>query len=556
MSSPFRRTDHARQSPSRQHVNGTRHSHRQSQNGAESAQFLEDLKRLLINDQRELHKQLDERALEQQKLQVKALEDSLAKHNASRKEAEDVLEQYYLDQERARIRRAQEEAEKKEEARRKLEEERRKQEEQKRQIAAQREREEAQRAAEQQKREEAEKALQKAAKEKEETDRKAREQAAAQEAAAKEAEKRRQALAQASQQQQPPPPSSATAQADGVPVASSSTPAQPTAVSASSSGLSDGIVTSADERKKVHSAYLDIHNRLKELRAQADGGGKNPNAWKLRDPNLRNLSEWRHELRTRVNQISRTDKEGNKATIQRVQQTLDRGASLSAAYTADVSGFFYKNPKGPGEPIQGNLVLLFLLNHFVKLFFGIIEREVLPLPPHERSHAADHVGNMAVQVFATPKYWAEGNYTFIDILWAKFHKKLPLLFGVRGGQQDELIIPWASCFASITLRDFRNSRALPKNPAPARLYWEALARILNTPTERQTLIHYQIIQGLLHQTAIPRFIAFYGQIGILTLKHALFEFPKTAPANKGAQREANAIRNLAVVFDNDLHLKL
>ena len=241
--------------------------------------------------------------------------------------------------------------------------------------------------------------------------------------------------------------------------------------------------------------------------------------------------------------------------IARIQQTLDRALPFAQSYTSDVSGFFLKNPKGD-QPVQGNLVLVFLLNHFVKLFFGLIEREVLPLNRYERSQAADQVGNMAVNIFASPKYFAEGSYSFIDLLWAKYHTKIPLLFGVRAGAQDDLTTAWTSVFASITLRDFRNSRALPKNPAPARLYWEALARILNTPTDKQTLVHYQMLTGLLHETAIPRFIAFYGQIGIVTLRHALFEWTKTAPSNAGAQKEAEALRMVSAVFENELHLKL
>lgn len=316
MSSPFRRSDHSRSSPSRQRVESNHRLSRASQNDPVSAHLIEDLRRVLIDDERELHKQLDERALEQQRLQYRALEEALAKHDANRKQAEDVLERHLIEVERERVRRAQEEAQRKEEARRKLEEELRKKEEQERQIAAQRERDEAQRAAERKKREDEEKARQKAAEEKAAAENKAREQADAKEAAEKEAEAQKQAQRQSQTQLAPPP------QTNGVSAAPVLSSTQPSTSSVTGSSIPSGVVSSPDERKSVHAGYIQIHQRLKELRSQADGGGNNANAWKKRDPGLKDLSDWRHELRTRINQISRTDKEGNKATVSTKCQNL------------------------------------------------------------------------------------------------------------------------------------------------------------------------------------------------------------------------------------------
>lgn len=260
----------ARSSPSRRRANGY---HRHSQNEAQSAQLIEELSQLLLDDDRSFRRRLDEEAQAQQKRHVEALERALAHHDAIRRSAEHTYEAIQLQQERERLAREAEERRRVEEQRRRLEQEReaqrrreeeqrrraeeeekqrREQAERERQAAAEREaarkqQEEATRAREQQA------AQEKAAREKEETEKKAREDAAA---------------AQAQQQKQSQAASQATGPHSGGPLDISIGPA---AVSTLSNAAPKALVSTIDDRMRVHEAYLRIHRRLKALRQEVDG---------------------------------------------------------------------------------------------------------------------------------------------------------------------------------------------------------------------------------------------------------------------------------------------
>lgn len=200
------------------------------------------------------------------------------------------------------------------------------------------------------------------------------------------------------------------------------------------------------------------------------------------------------------------------------------------------------NPE-PNQSPQFPLLLFDLLNHFAKAVINQIATEAAI----DRA-AAEPIGIVTATIFANPNYAFHG-HSLITILWARFHQRCPVLFGIWGDEQtpagrrtmgwkanterqhQDLTKGLASGFAAITLRDFsRNSKS---NPAPNRLFWECIARIVNTAPVKRLPTHYVALESLLDPTFVPRFIAFYGQAAIAVLKLATGGFTQI-PANRGA----------------------
>lgn len=146
-----------------------------------------------------------------------------------------------------------------------------------------------------------------------------------------------------------------------------------------------------------------------------------------------------------------------------------------------------------------------------------MEANLQPLPPTEMGAAADNFGIILATLFADPKYRVDG-HSFADIMWSKYYQQCPILFGVRKPPKRPVPCLVAG-FASLTLRDFSKNRN--PNPFPSRLFWEAVARVVNTPPASQTTIHYQILHMLFNPAFVPRFIQFYGKAGMVALRHAL-----------------------------------
>lgn len=205
---------------------------------------------------------------------------------------------------------------------------------------------------------------------------------------------------------------------------------------------------------------------------------------------------------------------------------------------------------GPGNaPYPG--ALLYLLNYFAKY---IIQRFIDQVARDPK--AAEPYGILIVTMFALPTCRYNG-HSLIDILWAKFHKVCPVVFGISGSEQTSKgkhRLGWkfdkesadgntnsgtfitkeehlsnqvglGTGFASITLRNFSSSQN--KNPAPNHLYWTAVARILSTPPGLRTATHYVVLRSLVERYA-PRFVKFYGSAAIAVLRKILRDIPREA----------------------------
>ena len=213
-------------------------------------------------------------------------------------------------------------------------------------------------------------------------------------------------------------------------------------------------------------------------------------------------------------------------------------------------------------------LVLYLLNIFAKSIIAqfIDEASVSP-------KSADPVGVAAVTIFADRAYqWQQ--FSFIDILLAKFHFVCPILFGIYGNDKSEAGRkrlgwgrtepggPWVSDqrhsermtglgsgFAALALRDFSKSKN--QNPFPTLNYWRSLAYIVNTPPEQALQTHFLVLKAMV-ENYIPRFIGFYGHAGKMALRKALVEFPHSAPKSVAA----SAVSVLPEVLKRDHNLTL
>lgn len=212
--------------------------------------------------------------------------------------------------------------------------------------------------------------------------------------------------------------------------------------------------------------------------------------------------------------------------------------------------------------------LLFLLNHFCKQLMSQLAQEVAA-----DISMAEPIGIAAATIFAAPDFRFNG-ISLIDVLWAKYHKACPVLFGMRGPEntregrervgwppgmpekeRDDRMKGFAAGFAAITLRDF--SKSANSNPAPNHLFWTSLARILNTPPAERVSTQYVVVQNML-QVSIPRFIGFYGSAAIAALKKATGEFAENGPreANGRMNSRADLLRSLPGSWEKEYQFSL
>lgn len=229
--------------------------------------------------------------------------------------------------------------------------------------------------------------------------------------------------------------------------------------------------------------------------------------------------------------------------------------------------------EGGGNP-QYPAILLFLLNHFAKAIMSQLAQEVA-----RDTHAADPIGILVVTIFASPEFLFNGR-SLIDVLWAKYHKVCPVLFGIYGSQKTasgrarlgwriddgaevssqehyDHMVGFAAGFAAITLRDFTKSKN--KSPAPVHLYWTSLARIVSTPNNEQTPTHYIVLNNMLKHS-VPRFVGFYGAAALAALRAACVTFPSAGgplgPSGTGPDSTVLAVQSLPMTWQKDLNLTL
>lgn len=258
--------------------------------------------------------------------------------------------------------------------------------------------------------------------------------------------------------------------------------------------------------------------------------------------------------------------------MQEICGHLDAASKVTEP-SIDVTQYLVQNHQPPDANPRGPAILVFLLNHFAKNILGqfISESAVDP-------KTADAIGVLAVTVFARPTYLFNGQ-SLIDLLWAKYHKCCPVLFGVSGSERSRegrLKLGWhveggafvreqehydrttglGAGFAAITLRNFSKTKSA--NPAPNRIYWESLARILNTPTAEVQPTHFIVLKAMI-DGYVPRIIGTFGGAGLAVLRTALITFPN----ERGPQDEKGkkipavvAVQTMPQLLQRELALTL
>lgn len=213
--------------------------------------------------------------------------------------------------------------------------------------------------------------------------------------------------------------------------------------------------------------------------------------------------------------------------------------------------------------------MLYILNILSKAIISqfIDEASVAP-------KAADPAGVLAISIFAAAEFRWSG-LSLIDMLLAKFHVVCPVLFGVYGSETTErgrARLGWrreegggwigeqkhgermtglGAGFGAVSLRDFRNSKNT--NPYPCDKYWQALARITNTPPEEVTETHYIVLKAMV-ETHADKVMGFFGPAyGAAAIRRAVVEFPRQALKGSVA---AGALRTLQTTLHKELGIAL
>ncbi|KUI57277.1 Nucleoporin GLE1 [Cytospora mali] len=299
---------------------------------------------------------------------------------------------------------------------------------------------------------------------------------------------------------------------------------------------------------------LEIHKNLKQLRAGIASQGNQNKALKNKAGDLR------RELRKSVGQLS-MDKKGNQVVVQKIVKVL-KEALLNEVGSPMVDPSLVVF--APRQPVEGAVhnaelpcIFIFLLNHLSK---AIINQCISEVSVNTKS--ADPIGVCAASIFSDPAFHWRGQ-PLIDVLIAKFYVVCPVLFGVRASEKTERgrdLVAWkrrgnawipenehidrqrglGAGYAAIALRDF--SRSKKQNPYPMSHYWEAMAKIVNTPPSQMSNTQCIVLKAMIEHYE-QRFLQFYGNAAVAALRLALVDFPTAAMA---AGLKDSAVQSLLV----------
>jgi nucleoporin GLE1 len=528
-------------------------------NTSEYAAFMKQLKN---TGDHAFHQALDDQMSTQRSLHITALEQALAQHTAVRQEAERALEQHQLEEHRRRLHEQEQERSRLAEIHKRLlvEQEMHRHNE----MLRQREKDEAQRLIERQRQEELNR----------EAERKEAQLLMEKEAAAAAEQKAREETANAVAAQEK------AAQAAQIAKEANRTATSVTATPMPTSQQSTNhlITSPMQQRQSIHADFRALHLRLKAMRKQVLDECKQGPIKGLKNQ----VSDWRRSIGKCCGQLSPTNKEGNRRAMKEVENILDAAGQVQPQPMVDASQFVVNNP---GNVVSGPAsgITVYLLNILAKKIVAQFGYEAAINPA-----SADPIGIMAVATFANVKYQINGT-PLIDILWAKYHRACPALFGINAPETTDdgrKMLGWAqeddertgkriwvsgeahysrmrglaAGFAALTLRDF--SKSTKKSPVPNHLYWEAVARIVNMKAlpQQQTASQYAVLKGLTDVTFIPRAIDFWGKIVMAVLHAAFVELPRSATPQNRSNVNFNGclkqLESMPEILQRDLFISL
>ena len=248
-------------------------------------------------------------------------------------------------------------------------------------------------------------------------------------------------------------------------------------------------------------------------------------------------------------------------------------------------------------------LVIYLLSMFSKAIINAFVGECAVNPK-----AAEPIGTLVAQIFSMPElqfqrhapsvnsglhYDAFGgtvptppmkptSASLISILMCKFHAIAPILFGVSGPESTnvgKLKLGWrlekvsdekkafvdenkhydrltglGVGYASIALRNF--AKSAHQNPWPPSHYWASLAHISNTPASEIQTSHLILLRSMLENTAIDRFILFFGAAAVAVLRQAVIEFQKKLPMELKEKQAGKALVLMVEAWKKEKHFTL
>lgn len=242
----------------------------------------------------------------------------------------------------------------------------------------------------------------------------------------------------------------------------------------------------------------------------------------------------------------------NTAPYNKIRSTLNEASTLQQQPQVDLTPYLAADmpPELASSPVTIGLAQIYLLHFFAKAVISQFVTEAGVSPK-----AAEPIGTVAIRIFAANDFKWQG-ISLMDILLAKFHAVCPVLFGMypkgpsaKKQKQGEALTGLGAGFAALSLRDFGKSTIT--NPFPPSNFWQAVARITNTPPSDTTQAHSIVLKAMIENHA-AKFIKFFGQAAIAALRKAVVDFPKHAPKSVAS----SALATLQTTLRRDVHLTL
>lgn len=222
--------------------------------------------------------------------------------------------------------------------------------------------------------------------------------------------------------------------------------------------------------------------------------------------------------------------------------------------------FFVNPPADIAETEQqGPAMLVYGLHIFAKALVSALINEAAIQPLH-----AEPIGLIAAQIFSLDTFCYQG-HPMSDILWAKYRKVCPALWGFTGDDKvpsGRDTLGWAreepegpfieeqmhydqmnalgAGYAAMTLRNF--GKTIRSNPFPNTLWWTTMSKFLSIPPTEMRDTHVILIQSILRYNA-PRVIEFWGNYAIVVMHQAIVDLPPLLGRNNMQVHQLKFLRD-------------
>ncbi|TPX08190.1 uncharacterized protein E0L32_001914 [Thyridium curvatum] len=319
-------------------------------------------------------------------------------------------------------------------------------------------------------------------------------------------------------------------------------------------------------RQPASDRHIEVHKNLKELRKSMTEQAKT-------NPHLKKrMGDMRREIRKSTGQFVAGGARANETPIAKIVELLREALRNQVQSQLIDPGMFVLESRAPvpgetNEPQRSSL-FLYLMNIFCKAVISQFINEASANPKQ-----ADAIGMVAAKIFSDVEFLWRGK-SLIDMLIAKYRVVCPVLFGFRGNdkmEQARLRVGWrkeggqwipeqvhgdrmtglGAGFAALTLRDFSKAKA-KKNPWPPSVYWTAMARIINTPTEEISKTQCYVLKAMIANYE-QKFMLCYGTAAVAALRCALIDFPARIP-EKSSARDALPVVATSLRMETGLRL--